>query len=1165
MSTADALIKANPLLPAEDFNELRKKGFKHIEKMGSTVWTDYNNSDPGITILDAVSYAITDLGYRTGFEIKDLLAPQELGPETWEQVFYTAREILHNCALTINDYRMLIIDIEGVRNAWLEPSKDYEVPLWMNYNNFERNEKNDCSCEDEECTICYGKLQLDALTPAQFEENKEEAKTGIDTKTAELENLNQQLSDEIDALEAASEGDIPEEVLEEIDKLDHQISKNRSTIDQLTQDRSWIENAFFIPSKIVELEGLYNVMVEYEENVIDEDTREEVRQKVQERLYRHRNLGEDFLSINAIEYEDFGITASIALENDADLDIILAKVYFTIYKYFTPSIPFYTIDQMMEKGMSIDEIFEGPALRHGFIDSEELEATSLFRDIRLSDIINEITDIPGIKAITFLHLPFFGFDTHDFDSRYFNKWVNKLKGERKLARIRPELSSVLFCKEREFISYNAGTSTDRRPERMLKLFKDLKILERKYKLSGTPLDLPIPTGEYMNLEGYYPVTDTLPMCYGISERAGLPAAADEKRQTQALQLRGYLLFFEQLLADYLVQLNHLRDLFSFDPSVERTYFTKAITQVYNLKDLIIDHNDHGSDHWEEILNDFTNVIEHLIETPEEFSVRRNTFLNHMLARFGEDLSEYEKISRWLTPYKVEERLAQDKTKILADGEYYRISTQRGKGYNYAIQDYWNTANVSGTERRVSRLLGFRNAKRRSLVPEFICIEPVMETDGKKTTEIQKENKKGQPLNLIRFIDPDNKKTLLVSIEVAEGCCTDKLLEEILKYIDQKELFHFNDHLKQRARKSAGKIGKFSYELWDSTDEDYAITLAKSEQYSKSKERKKAFDRLQELIWEMNNNEGFHLIEHLLLRPKFDEVLDEIGEATPVVLLDTCLDICDLGKGLDEGTEIPKYRKKIRRVPAARCFDKMPWVLEYFRLDKATNHYDQSILFQEVIPHSEEMEPLKFRRYENLIARINYIQEYGSERINYKIVQEIDPDTNTIKYGFILNDKDDQKLAQSPYVFNKREEEGDAVENDIEEEIKCLMREFGYELDLYCKENPCDNNEDPYSFRATAVFPCWPTRFKNLTFRGLVERTIEKEAPAHMDIKVMWVGMSEMMRYEKVYCDWLAEMYETEIPSYEIVNPLIEVLNTLQPCGCESCEDDCNDTITNEVF
>jgi hypothetical protein len=39
------------------------------------------------------------------------------------------------------------------------------------------------------------------------------------------------------------------------------------------------------------------------------------------------------------------------------------------------------------------------------------------------------------------------------------------------------------------------------------------------------------------------------------------------------------------------------------------------------------------------------------------------------------------------------------------GEYYKISTKRGLGYNYSNAAFWNTSNVSGTERRVSRLLG----------------------------------------------------------------------------------------------------------------------------------------------------------------------------------------------------------------------------------------------------------------------------------------------------------------------------------------------------------------------------------------------------------------------------------------------------------------------------
>jgi hypothetical protein len=52
---------------------LRKEGLKYIEKLGNTFWTDYNAHDPGITILEALSYVITELGYRTDFETKDLL------------------------------------------------------------------------------------------------------------------------------------------------------------------------------------------------------------------------------------------------------------------------------------------------------------------------------------------------------------------------------------------------------------------------------------------------------------------------------------------------------------------------------------------------------------------------------------------------------------------------------------------------------------------------------------------------------------------------------------------------------------------------------------------------------------------------------------------------------------------------------------------------------------------------------------------------------------------------------------------------------------------------------------------------------------------------------------------------------------------------------------
>jgi hypothetical protein len=1135
MAEPISLVKANPLLPAEDYVALRKKGFDYIEQLGSAIWTEYNNSDPGITILEAVCYAITDLGYRTGFEIKDLLTPDQLTDDTWKQIFYTARKILHNSPLTFNDYRKLLIDIKGVRNAWIEKSKNYEVPVWIDYNYLEPRKDYDCGCEDAGEKICYGRLGLDAINTEIYKQNFQ----------TELARLKEELNK-------------PNNTEEEKRFIQKQIDFLDWLIPQIPDDQGKL-----IPSKIVEFEGLYNVIIEYEEDTLQKEQREQVRQTVVDRLNRNRNLCEDFLSVNAVEYDDMGIRASLVLEEYADPDMVLAEIFFVIYKYFTPSIHFYTILQMIEKGYQVDEIFEGPPLKHGFIDDAELEKTDLFRDIRLSDIISEIVDIKGVKAITYLYMPINSIENSAGASpkSFFNEWVKFLKQQRKVARIIPEKSEVIFCKERELISYFAGRPGDRRPDRMLKLFKDLKTRESKYKLIGHSIDFDVPTGEFMDLEDYYPVTYSLPMCYGVSERAGLPPEADEKRRVQALQLKGYLLFFEQLLSGHLAQLNHLRDLFSFDEAVKHTAFIREfyspgelneiqLKEMEDLKTLLVDHNGHGQENWEKILEDFAASLQHFIETPEQFQHRRNRMLNHLLARFSEDLSEYEAISRWLTPSKVEERLLRDKINILKDGEYYKISSQRGKAFDYTQYPVWDTPNIAGAERRLSRLLGFRYPTRHTLSTSYIVIEAVVNTND--------NNKK----NVIKFIDPEDAETvLLTSVEVKEGCCTELLLNEILTYAEEWPYYKFINGAKQRRGKYDRSMGPFWFELYDSTDAENAVLLANGEQLETEAAREDAFEKLKKLLDLINKNEGLHLVEHLLLRPKLDEVLDEENEVIPVNFLDICLDNCDLAIGLLDDPKSPGYRKRIRRIPAAKCFDEMPWILEYFKVP--VNAGDNSILFQEAFANGDEPILLKFRRYELLTDRIRDLQEYGSERINYEIVsneeEQLDP-INT-KHSFIIHGEKETILAQSDFIFTRRtrkqiEEGVPGGPLDIDDEIERLMIYFSFEMDLYCEEDPCDHGEDAYSFRTTVVFPCWPKRLRNVTFRNLVEKTIQLEFPAHIHTRVVWLGLQEMKEFETVYERWLGELAQNEMPRYEITNQLIKKLNTLKPC--DTCDDDCHD-------
>lgn len=109
-----------------DFDFLRKKGIEYIEQLSGKIWTDYNTHDPGITILELLSYAITDLGLRVNMPIEDILNGNQA-----EKQFFEAHEILPNSALTTLDYRKLFLDTDPslINNCFLKP---YRKPLFVN-------------------------------------------------------------------------------------------------------------------------------------------------------------------------------------------------------------------------------------------------------------------------------------------------------------------------------------------------------------------------------------------------------------------------------------------------------------------------------------------------------------------------------------------------------------------------------------------------------------------------------------------------------------------------------------------------------------------------------------------------------------------------------------------------------------------------------------------------------------------------------------------------------------------------------------------------------------------------------------------------------------------------------------------------------------------------
>jgi len=131
MAEQSPVIQKNASRPdGQDYAALRAEGLTHIEKLGNKLWTDYNIHDPGITTLEMLCYAITDLSYRTDYPVEDILAESEEAGDEEYSTFFTTREIFPCNPLTVNDYRKVMVDVPGVKNAWLEISEASEQGIY---------------------------------------------------------------------------------------------------------------------------------------------------------------------------------------------------------------------------------------------------------------------------------------------------------------------------------------------------------------------------------------------------------------------------------------------------------------------------------------------------------------------------------------------------------------------------------------------------------------------------------------------------------------------------------------------------------------------------------------------------------------------------------------------------------------------------------------------------------------------------------------------------------------------------------------------------------------------------------------------------------------------------------------------------------------------------
>jgi hypothetical protein len=128
MNETNSIKKIKPDPEGLDFKSLKTDGIALLQQLSGRNWTDYNLHDPGVTILEVLCYALTDMAYRTDFDVADFLTTDEGGIDFERQALFRPEDIFPSQAVTLKDYRKILFDaIPNIENVWIETVQSNSV------------------------------------------------------------------------------------------------------------------------------------------------------------------------------------------------------------------------------------------------------------------------------------------------------------------------------------------------------------------------------------------------------------------------------------------------------------------------------------------------------------------------------------------------------------------------------------------------------------------------------------------------------------------------------------------------------------------------------------------------------------------------------------------------------------------------------------------------------------------------------------------------------------------------------------------------------------------------------------------------------------------------------------------------------------------------------
>ncbi|MFK8104755.1 MAG: hypothetical protein AB8G15_19710 [Saprospiraceae bacterium] len=832
-------------------------------------------------------------------------------------------------------------------------------------------------------------------------------------------------------------------------------------------DLEEVANAWVLPSndQLNPFTGLLDIWVNASDKIETAASRKALKQQVRVSFFEHRSLSQDLVNITIRKKLNLRFKMQLILDPKKvkEVERTLAQVLLAIKSYLSEEIYFCSLEQMMIKTDSdVNAIFNGPALVHGFLPTDALQPmVCALNVVKLIPIIQKILGVVMISNLAFK------------TSEGARNWLKKLA-------ITPENRLVLGTLfEQELTVLLGDTPYPINRQRLEFEYKKALHQQANSKLAKAERDLPIVLGDFRDTETYFSIQNEFPTIYGL-EPFGPPPDASKQHLAQIQQLKSYLLIFDQIMANYLAQLSHLSDLFSWSREVQQTYFFQGLSgAVGEIEQLLVDENVAQSPTQDaaDILVKYQAKLAGFTEDKATFLSRRNRFLDHLLARFGRQLIfENRHLKFELTTVKEQEEVYAIDAKLRVLEQYPDLSANRARAFNLEAKDFSKAFS------------GLRN-----WVETLFFMEP-------ETMEKFRFNQRFQKRS---YNAAAAKKELIYSesefiFKTVKPAKEPKGPKPVRPELDLNEIMRIGVHSENYYIDHKEKIGHRIY-LYKQTEVLQAATIYElTKKYKTPKEAFAAIDQVVKLLQRYDrSSESIYVIEQLLLRPMDNEpyfgldlldekaapwmetkgwysktALDEIK--APLSSGQSYYEIIDASnpsakrskKNQPLPIEMPKFSFSIK--PVKNAFGETD-----FKLSMRYYATDGFVVFKGI------------NSYVSIVAAEKSIEAWMT---SYKL-QMKNPALTTLLY----------KGKLSPWVkWNKNKSKKKKVKHNPAQ----------LHLDI-----------DVFSNVLTIVLPEWPSRFQRKGFKTALDQRIRTEAPAHLWLNILWLEKSKFQKFQRLFGPW----------------------------------------------